>query len=311
MTAKQILDRHAATLSGKLIHKRFASRALGAGKNFYVYEPPNLENQDKVHLLYLFRGHEREWVNMQEDGSRLRSTAIEDLDSTIKSGMLPPTIAVLPGVTSSNNWVHSAGVNMSGEWDHHFSGLGSGRFYDYLTCELIPSIERRYGPKRIASKMAVGFSLGGYLVSLLTTKFPGYFTHAGIYDGTLMWANHHDPRIGKRSFNDKIWGKSFMFDASFGAPRVRRAMYEWNATDRVIEANSRTLEAIRKTKFWVASASQDGGFGNRDRSKNFAEVLERAGIQNGFSEIPFHPDAAHSWHWTDRFLIEFLRRVLA
>lgn len=311
MPATRIIARHRETLRGQLILKTLRSAALGIAKPYYLYEPPGLDFSGPVHLLYLFRGHEREWVNWREDQSRVASTAIEDLDRLIARGLLPPVVAVLPGLSSSNNWIPSLGINMVGTWAARFRGLGSGRFWDYLISELLPAIDRRYPRENGGKRLMAGFSLGGYTVSLLASKLPGYFDAAGMYDGTFMWSRHRDPRVGDAPFTDRIWCKSGLFDAALGRPRQQLAMQTWNATDLLQRAAGEHLTAMRKTTFWVASAARDGGFGNRDRARNFARLLKKQKLPMVSRDIILHENAAHTWHWADRFLIEFLFKILA
>lgn len=309
MPARQILARHQQHLHGRLLLKRIKSRALDISKPFYIYEPAGWHTLADLPLLYLFRGHEREWVNIREDGSRSRSTAIEDLDRLIVEGLLPPVLAVLPGLNSSNNWIPSLGINMVGEWETRFRGLGSGRFWEYLTGELMPAVARWYPQSARGLKLMAGFSLGGYTVSLIAAKLPGLFDHALIYDGTLMWPDHIDPRKGPRRFGDTIWYRSRLFDAALGRPRNELAMQAWNPTNMIRDAGTETLGLLRQTTFWVASAHRDGGFGNRDRARMFVDLLRARQIPTGLKHIIFDPRAEHTWHWTDRFLTAVLQKI--
>ena len=308
--AKKILARHKESLLGNLKLKLHKSRALGISKPFYIYEPPRFDFCEELPMLYLFRGHEREWVNIREDQSRTKSTAIEDIDRLILDGLLPPLLIVLPGLNSSNNWISSLGIDMAGKWKSKFHGLGTGRFWTYLTEELIPYVERTYPQTQTEQKLMAGFSLGGYTVSLLAVNLPGYFHHAAIYDGTFMWPDHSDPRIGRQKCNDRIWCNSPLFDAALGRPRDKAALHNWNATSIIKNADAGLLEKLRRTTFWIASAAKDAGYGNRDRAQAFVEILRAQGIGVGFENTIFHSDAAHTWHWTDRFLVGFLAKAL-
>ena len=99
MTEQAILERHRASLHGTLRLRRLQSTALSLRKPYYVYEPPGLAEGSQVPVLYLLRGHQREWVNIDEDTSRQHSTAIEDLDTLIQWGEVPPVVAVMPGLS--------------------------------------------------------------------------------------------------------------------------------------------------------------------------------------------------------------------
>jgi S-formylglutathione hydrolase FrmB len=259
--------------------------------------------------VYLFRGHEREWVNMQEDDSRDRSTAVEDIDRAIHEGLLPPMLVVMPGLNSADNHVPSLGIDMAGTWSTERKELGSGRFWTYLTAELFPVIEARYPQIEGGLRLAAGFSLGGYTVSLLAAKHPGYFDHIASYDGLLMWPRHQDPRVdGNRRCGDPVWCGASIFDPALGRPRSARTLDRWNPTDALFPDNTPLLNALRETTFWIACAHSDGRKGNRDRARFFVRLLQQHGLRLGFdgNDVIFHPDASHTWHWTDRFLLTFL-----
>lgn len=310
LSAARILRRHRATLRGRLSLRSVRSRTLGIRKPYYVYEPPRFAESGAEGIVFLFRGHEREWVNMREDGTRLRSTAVEDLDRRIESGALPPVVAVMPGLASANNNVPSLGIDMVGRWEGRHRGLGTGHFWQYLTAELIPAIEVAYGSTVGSERLASGFSLGGYTVSLLAVKRPGYLTYAGVYDGLFMWPGHRDPRSNARgACTDSVWCGASIFDAALGNPRDPAAMTDWNPADVLARANPETLDAIRRTTFFVMSAPDDGKSGNVDRANGFVNLLRGYDLRVSSDRVVFDPHARHSWHWTDRFLATFLREA--
>jgi enterochelin esterase-like enzyme len=309
-SSRDILARHSASLHGRLKQRWMQSRALGIRKPFYVYEPPEIEHLTSLPVLYLFRGHEREWVNIAEDTSRHRSTAIEDIDHGISAGQLPAMLVVMPGLNSSNNHVPSLGIDMPVSPDGGHDGLGTGRFWTFLNEELFGRITCDYPQTNGGLRLAAGFSLGGFTVSLLAIHRPGYFHHAAMYDALFMWPGHCDPREEGKGETDPIWRRSALFDTALGNPRDAEAMRVWNPTDTLKRADAQRLRELKRTVFWIASADADGQFGNRDRSRYFGRLVRSKGLHLGFDSIVFSPSAAHNWHWTDRFLIRFLREAL-
>jgi len=306
----RILPWHRTRLQGRLTQHVLVSDALGIAKCYYVYEAPGLKSADEVPVLYLFRGHEREWVNMKEDSSRKRSTAIQDLDELIVQGALPPLVAVMPGLNSSNNHVPSLGIDMVGTWAAKHKGLGTGNFWTYLVDELLPTVEEKYPRISTGPRLMAGFSLGGYTVSLLATRKPGYFQHAAMYDGTFMWPEHKDPRVQRNGrYTDRIWSRAEIFNPALGKPRDPTAMQQWNTTDALLNSSGENLESLRSTTYWLASAASDGRSGNLDRARFVQKRMQQRGLPLGFGDqdIVYHPDAAHTWHWTDRFLVSFLK----
>lgn len=303
MTFKQIL-RHHHGLRGRLSHRVLASDALGIRKPYYVYTPPG-SGHEGLPLLLLLRGHEREWVNPEEDASR-RSTAIQDLDRLIERGTLPPMVALMPGVCSANNRIHSCGIDMEGTWPERRT-VGTGQFWTYLTTELLPHVER-VDPVDGGLRLAVGFSLGGYLAFLWSVRAAGAFDHVAIYDGTLPWPRHNDPREEGEAFSDPIFVDAEIFNPAFGRPPRRKALRRWNPTDELRTAGASRVDRLRRTTFWMASASRDGASGNRDRARYIKRLLRERDIPLGFPKKPviLHEDASHSYAWADRFLARIL-----
>ena len=308
---RAILSRHRTSLQGNLRDVAIFSTQLCSFKHVYVYEPAALETTHQVPVVYLFRGHEREWVNIDEDTSRKSSTAIEDVDFLITKGVLPPMILVMPGLNSTNNHIPSLGINMQGRWSFKHRGLGTGRFWSFLTRELFPYIERKYPTTQKGKRMAVGFSLGGFTASLLGLQFPAYFDHIGIYDGLFMWPQFLDPRNEPTMpFNDTVWLENPLFDASLGKPRKQKALKKWNPTDTLTQADPSLIKQLQKTTWWITSAPGDGNKGNYERTKGIVELFKTLHIPLGFDFIVLDDKAAHNWHWTDRFLFRFLQETL-
>ncbi len=261
-----------------------------------------------MHLLYLFRGHERESVYIDEDASRT-STTLEDIDELIHKGDVPPMLIVIPGLTSHDGKKHALGVNCSMPSGDARDGLGTGLFWDFLVDDLIPYIEARYKKKLDGGfRMSAGFSLGGYTTALIATAFPGYLDHAAIYDGLFMYDGQTDTRTGK---TDEIWMASPVLDTAFGPAdeRTPEQLSPWNPSELIGYADPLALEEIQETMFWIRSAAGDGKKGNHDRCKYFTDLLRSNGVTAGFNRVPLHPDALHNWHWNDRFISLFLKNV--
>jgi S-formylglutathione hydrolase FrmB len=200
---------------------------------------------------------------------------------------------------------------MAGTWETTYEGLGTGRFWHFLTHEMLPCIERDYPQTWGGQRLMAGFSLGGYTVSLLAAQSPGYFDHAGIYDGTFMWPRHIDPRQKQTgTWSDRVWCQAPIFDAALGLPRVTEAMRRWNSTDAISMAEGTVLDQLRRTTFHVGCAASDGNKGNRDRATYFVKMLRKKAIPLASENVIFALDAAHTWHWADLFLIRFLSDAL-
>lgn len=295
-------------MHGRLRRYVLRSKALGIGKAFFVYEPPGYSVATPAPVIWLLRGHEREWANVHEDRSRGRSTAVEDIDLAISAGRLPPMVLVLPGLTTDNNFVHGLGIDMVAPGlAAPYPGLGSGRFWQYLDAELIPWVEARYPA---SMRVAAGFSLGGYTASLLAIGRPGWLDLAAFYDALFCWPGHDDPRVrGHQRHGDRIWSTSSVLSPAFGWPRNRAALDRWNTTDWLHALTGAPLDLARRTRYRVQCAGADGSRGNRDRAHAFVRWLDERGMTRIDVPVVYDVAAEHTWHWTDRFLYDTLREA--
>src|SRR5690349_14386530 len=76
------------------------SKTLGVNKSFYVSLPPGYHRIANADLhyptLYLFRGHEREWVHRFQDKSRHGQTVVDVYRDLLEEGKVGPMILVFP-----------------------------------------------------------------------------------------------------------------------------------------------------------------------------------------------------------------------
>lgn len=280
----------------------FYSTALGIPKSYNIYLPPNYDTAStRYPVVYLFRGHEREWVNSHEDSSR-GGRAVQDIaDSLIAAGAIRPMILVMPGLSSDDNTVPGMGIDfLHVELAEGKRGLGTGRFERYLVDDLISHIDATYRtiPDR-QHRGTDGFSLGGYTALMLAVRHPDRFASAGCYDGTHMWLDLNDPRHDDGPTDDFTWLKQPMFAPAFGSPPDTDYMNRYNTASLIRHVSPDTLARIRQVRFHIQSAAFDGDKGNIDRNRHIVEILRQAGIPNSFSDTPVTADAIHNWHYAD------------
>jgi hypothetical protein len=76
------------------------SKALGVTKRFYVALPPGYSSPQNANrrypTLYLFRGHEHEWIHRWQDHSRQGRTVIDVYRELLHQGRVGPMI---PGLS--------------------------------------------------------------------------------------------------------------------------------------------------------------------------------------------------------------------
>lgn len=281
------------------------SQALGISKNFNIYLPEDYdEDVDEFYpVVYLFRGHEREWANRNEDASRNGRNIQDVADQLYDAGLIGKMILVMPGVASADNAIPGLGVNfVDVELAGQRSGLGTGRFEDFLIDDVIPYIDEQYRTIPSRSQRGVdGFSLGGYTSMLMATKHAGMFSSAGAYDGTMMWMDFDDPRVSGTN-DDYTWLYVGMFDPAFGSPRDIDVMLQYNPANLIHDADAEHLSLLQSSQFLIHSAGSEA-LGNLDRSQHIVDLLAAQGIQNVFSDIRLVSNAQHNWWYADEHML--------
>lgn len=161
LTAAQVLAQ-----PSRIELRSHSSAILGMQKNYNIFLPEGYD-QDSLRypVVYLFRGHEREWANPTEDASR-RGNIKTVADALYGRGSIGKMVLVMPGM----------------------SGSRTSAEYDYLTKELIPHIDATVRTLPVRQKRGLdGFSYGGVDLLQLVRRNPELFFTAGSYDGSF-WA---------------------------------------------------------------------------------------------------------------------------
>ncbi len=140
------------------------SPTLRTTKYFNIFFPEGYDMEtNRYPVIYLFRGHEREWANSSEDASR-RGNIKTVFDSLYAKKKIGKMILVMPGMSAPAPLIE----------------------YTYIVNDLIPYIDTTYRPIPSKWKRAMdGFSLGGLIVTSFLARVPYLFASAGSYDGTL------------------------------------------------------------------------------------------------------------------------------
>ncbi|MCS6937845.1 MAG: esterase family protein [Roseiflexus sp.] len=279
-------------------HVTFFSPALGLSRSFYVYIPPDVDDDHRAPTLYLLRGHEREWINPFEDHSRSGRNVIDVYEDQRAAGRVGPLALVFPGTSSDDNRIPGMLVNMrASHLANGASGIGSGRFADYFFHDLIPYVDSHFPV--IASGRArgvVGFSLGGAMALSAAARRPDLFACAGAYDGTFLYACDQGRRVRKR---DRVIANP-IFDAAYGVPRDLAFIARHNAPNLILRGRREELARIA----WVVAygpESQEPWQSNYYRGEHLLACLRARGLANTL-EDPVLPDGDHSWRTADRFI---------
>jgi enterochelin esterase-like enzyme len=200
-------------------YKTFASKVLdGRDVSYLVYLPPDYEQQTaRYPVLYWLHGY----------GGNQRAGAlmfVPHLDSAIRSGSLPPLIAVM--------------VNGKGASFYRDTPKGDAPVESVIIKDLIPHIDQSY--RTIADRNAriiQGYSMGGYGAGHLGFKYPELFgtvvIDAGAMSGKFFPEEH--PNYLARQNADKLRSQT----------RIRVAV---GADDDLLPANQQLHELLDELK---------------------------------------------------------------
>lgn len=314
-TLSPVVDKPPVPLDQRILQITVKSAALGIAKSFYVFAPPMDDGSMPATLdearatargcptLYLLRGHEREWVNPHEDGSR-QGTAVDVYLRHYDEGRIGPMVLVFPGVTSTDNRVHGMAVDMySPNLAPATPGLGSGKFHSYLLNEVIPLVTALFGTSADGRQRGLeGFSLGGYMAATLAAGYPQLFATVGAYDGTFLYADAHGERI--RS-SDRVFRMS-MFDPIFGRPRDLAYGVEHNAANLVLREPEALKHILWMLRYGPERLEPMGS--NYYRGLYLRNLAQQQGLtlvdEDRLSSVI--EDGVHNWATADRHLSETL-----
>ena len=277
------------------------SQVLGVPKSFYVGLPPGYFRTanagQRYPTLYLFRGHEREWIHRRQDVSRHNHTVIDVYRELLNEGDVGPMILVFPGISSDDNRVPGLLVNFrEPRLAASAPGIGTGRFEDYFINEVIPYVDAHFRTDATRNGRAVdGFSLGGFQAIKIAAQYPHLFRSAGSFDGTFLYSNDQGKSVRK---TDRVL-RNPLFAPAFGAERDYQYIAENNPANLLWRSDRAALAGIQ----WMLRSGPEAAEpwqSNYFRNRHVVSILKERGIENAID--PVFPLAKHNWHWADNHL---------
>ncbi|MGA7730868.1 MAG: alpha/beta hydrolase-fold protein [Chloroflexia bacterium] len=281
------------------------SKTLGVRKTFYVALPPGYSRSantgQRYPTLYLFRGHQREWIHRQQDRSRRGRTVIDVYRDLLEEGKIGQLILVFPGISSEDNRVPGLLVNFrEPELVKKVPGVGTGRFEDYFIQEIIPYVDGHYRTVADRQGRAVdGFSLGGFQAIKIAAQHPDLFCSAGAFDGTFLYATDRGRSVRK---TDRVL-RNPIFAPAFGSERD----LEFAAANSPANLLWRGDRSALKDVQWLLRSGPrmaEPWQSNYYRTQHVVEIMRARGLENGLD--PVFARARHSWYWADRHMAETL-----
>ena len=275
------------------------SPTLGVTKRLHIYLPPGYdESHQRYPVLYLLRGHEREWLNVDEDTSRHGHNVLDVYERLLYGGEIGPLILVVPSLTSDDGTVHGLGIDLLKPWlGRQAAGTGTGRWESYLLHDVIPFVDAHWRTLRSGAYRGIdGFSLGGAVAAKLGAKFPTFFRTVGAYDGTFLLPTDDGSAV---LASDTIL-RNPLFEPAFG----RRRNIAYATANSPINLLLRTEYGALAQITWMIQYGPRHiePFGsNFFRGERLVAALQRRGIANGLDEAVLG-DGNHCWRTADRHM---------
>jgi hypothetical protein len=172
------------------------SSVFSTQKNFNILLPPGYDNStERYPVVVLLRGHEREWGNVTEDGSR-RGNIKTVYDSLLLRGRIGKMILLMPAI----------------------GGPPSDQDFRHITLEVLPYVDKYFRTLPTRWMRGVdGFSYGGLGMMDWVTIYPTAVASAGGYDGTYSAFDYGRIRNGGQVLVNEMRKIRFMLHcAAFG-----------------------------------------------------------------------------------------------
>ncbi|HJT80455.1 MAG TPA: alpha/beta hydrolase-fold protein [Chthoniobacterales bacterium] len=281
------------------IHR--STTSLGVAKDFYVYIPADYSASPgrRYPALYLFRGHETEWINKNQDSTRGGHNIIDVYEQLRATGQVGPMILVFPGISSDDNSVSGMVTNFKSPELTAAPGIGNGRFEDYLLNDVIGYVDANY--RTVATKLGRGvdgFSLGGFMSAKIAAQHPELFKTVGLFDGTHFYSrvNCQMVDVADQTFLNA------MFDPVFGTPRDTAFAALNNGPSLVCAGTAAQMQSMH----WFVQygpLSSEPNDANYLRGDHLMQKLTAQGVSN---EITAVLEGGHNWATAD----EHMRQTL-
>jgi enterochelin esterase-like enzyme len=204
--------------------------------------------------------------------------ALQMLDTIVRltnEGQLPPIL--IAGIHANENRIHEYGV--AAQPDYKGRGNLAGEHTRFVIEELLPHLHANY-PIRAGRHAIAGFSLGGLMALDIAWNYPNYFSHVGVFSGSLWWR--------EKPFNEDYLDAHRIMHQQIKRATHRPGLKFWFQTgtndetcdrnhDGVIDSIEDTLDCIaeleRKGYRWQSDVTYREILGGEHHARTWRAVL--------------------------------------
>jgi enterochelin esterase-like enzyme len=242
---------------GAVARVYYRSSALGRDRRMHIYTPPGYAlASDKYPVLYLLHG-----AGDSDDSWTSVGRANFILDNLIAAKKAKHMIVVMPaGHTGPFSWHLPTAPARDG------GPVGSGRFEDDFTKDIVPYVETHYRVQADRSHRAVaGLSMGGAQTLTLAASRPKDFAYVGVFSSGLIFAKAADWETQYKARLDEKEAKEGM----------KLLWFATGKDDRLIARTKETVELWKKYGYKPEFQETPGGHTWINWQKYLAEFAPR------------------------------------
>ena len=134
--------------------------------------PKSINDSPEISLLLINDGQ-----NMKELGLK------EILENLYAENLLNPLLCVAIHAGRDRKMEYGTAIQA----DYLGRGAKAGLYTLFITHELLPLLAKRFHHFHVKEKAFAGFSLGGLMALDIVWNYPGEFSTAGVFSGSLWW----------------------------------------------------------------------------------------------------------------------------
>lgn len=153
------------------------SQFLGRDVQIDFFVPREMDDTANASLLLV------------NDGQNMNELGLESmLENLYADGQVKPIVIAAIHAGSQRKIEYGTAIQA----DYLGRGARAGLYTQFIRNELLPAIQKKFHGLHFKEKAFAGFSLGGLMALDIVWNYPGEFSTAGVFSGSLWWRSLDD-----------------------------------------------------------------------------------------------------------------------